>query len=67
MKKHISIWYLIGLQLAIYGFLIAAISIYSVFVPPTQHTVLEELHPGIYWGLVMFALGVFYTVKFRPK
>ena len=67
MKKHVSIWFVIGLQLALFGFIIAAVSIYGFYFPPDQHTVLEELHPGIYWGFLMLALGVFYTAKFRPK
>lgn len=67
MKKHISIWFLIGLQLAIYGILITAVSIYGIFSPPSPPTVLEELHPGIYWGILMLVLGAFYTVKYKPK
>jgi len=67
MKKHISIWFVIGLQLAIYGILIAAVSIYGIYCLSEQHTIMEELHPGIYWGFLMLGLGAFYTVKFRPR
>jgi len=67
MKKHVSIWFVIGLQLALFGLIIAVISVYGIFVPPAQTVVLGELHPGIYWGVLMLTLGVFYTVKFRPK
>jgi FtsH-binding integral membrane protein len=68
-EHHVSIWFLIGLQLAIFGFLITGAGIYGFFIPPPpeQLTVLSDLHPAIWWGAIMLALGIFYTVKFRPK
>jgi FtsH-binding integral membrane protein len=67
-EHHVSIWFLIGLQLAIFGLLITGAGIYGYFVPPPpeQATVLSDLHPAIWWGAIMLALGIFYTVKFRP-
>jgi len=68
MKEHsISIWFLIGLQLAIYGALITGAGLYQYFVPPASPTVLSELHAGIWWGALMAIMGVIYIVKFRPK
>lgn len=67
MKEHsVSIWFLIGLQLFLYGVLITSAGIYQFFHPPAQRTVLFELHSGIWWGALMLAAGVFYTVAFRP-
>ena len=68
-ENHISIWFLIGLQLAIFGVLITGSGIYGYFVPPPpdHQTVLGNLYPAIWWGAIMLVLGVFYTVKFRPK
>lgn len=67
MKEHsVSIWFLIGLQLFLYGVLITGAGIYQFFHPPAQRTVLFELHSGIWWGALMLAAGVFYTVAFRP-
>jgi hypothetical protein len=68
-ESHVSIWFLIGLQLAIFGVLITGAGIYGYFVPPApeQQTVLGNLHPAIWWGAIMLALGLFYTVKFRPR
>jgi hypothetical protein len=67
MKAHsVSIWFLIGLQLAIYGVLIAGAGIHQFFNPPAQRTVLFELHSGIWWGALMLVGGIFYTVAFRP-
>ena len=70
VKEHrLSIWFLIGLQLAIFGVLITGSGIYQLFVPPSpeQQTVLASLHPAIWWGAIMLALGLVYTVKFWPK
>jgi hypothetical protein len=67
MKEHsVSIWFLIGLQLFLYGLLITGAGIYQFFNPPAQRTVLFELHSGIWWGALMLAAGIFYTVAFRP-
>ncbi|MBI2513297.1 MAG: hypothetical protein HYV96_15070 [Opitutae bacterium] len=67
MKEHsVSIWFLIGLQLFLYGVLITGAGIYQFFNPPAQRTVLFELHSGIWWGALMLAAGIGYTVAFRP-
>jgi hypothetical protein len=67
MKEHtVSIWFLIGLQLAIYGALVTGAGIYQYITPPAHPLVLAELHAGIWWGALMGVLGAFYIVKFRP-
>jgi FtsH-binding integral membrane protein len=65
-ENHVSIWFLIGLQLAIFGVLTVGAGIYGLFYPSEQTTVLEDLHPAIWWGAVMLLLGLFYSFKFRP-
>ncbi len=67
MKKHVSIWFIIGLQLAIFGLLILGVSIYDLYFPDTQQVMFENLHPGIYWGGIMLVLGGFYIIKFRVQ
>ena len=68
MPKHsLSIWFLIGLQLTIYGLLIFVAGVWDYFVPPAHPPVMAWLHPAIWWGLFMFALGVFYIVRFRGR
>jgi hypothetical protein len=66
-EHHVSIWFLIGLQLAIYGVLIVGSGIYEFISPSANPPELADLHPAIWWGAIMLALGIFYTVKFRPK
>jgi hypothetical protein len=65
-EHHVSIWFLIGLQLTIYGVLIVGSGIYVYFNPPDQPTVLADLHPAIWWGAIMLVLGLFYTGKYWP-
>ncbi len=43
MQKHLSIWFIIGLQIALFGLLVGSVSVYDVFHPSSTHTVLEEL------------------------
>jgi hypothetical protein len=63
---HISIWYFIGVLLAIYGVLILGADLYSFIQPPANPVHLHELHAGTWWGVLLLALGSFYTIRFRP-
>lgn len=63
----VSIWFLIGVLLVAYGALILAAGIYQALVPPAEKTVLAGLHPGIWWGLLILALGGFYVWRFQPR
>ena len=63
----VSIWFLIGLLLVAYGLLILGAGLYELAVPPAQPTVLANLHPGIWWGLVVLGLGALYCWRFEPR
>jgi hypothetical protein len=63
----IQIWFFIGVLLVIYGFMIFGYGVFELATgsyPPLVQ--LTSLHTPIWWGAVLAALGVFYTVKFRP-
>jgi len=64
---HISIWFFIGVLLTVYGALIAAYGISELVSGQTANVVLANLHAPVWWGGFMFLLGLFYSVKFRPK
>jgi hypothetical protein len=66
MKGSLSIWFLIGMQLALYGLLITGAGIYQYFHPPARRPVLFELHSGIWWGALMLIAGIVYIFVFRP-
>jgi len=64
----ISIWFFIGLSLAVNGALILAAGIYQLVNPPEAPTVvLFNLHAGVWWGATLLVLGLIYCVKFAPR
>jgi hypothetical protein len=63
----ISIWFFIGVLLVAYGLLTTGAAIYEYYVPPAETTVLANLHAGIWWGAVILALGLFYSLRFYPR
>jgi hypothetical protein len=72
-KHFISIWFFIGLLLGIYGLMILGAGIYDLANPAVgdvqngvERNVMANLHMGIWWGMLMLALGSFYAVHFRP-
>jgi hypothetical protein len=63
----IPIWFFIGVLLVIYGVMIFSYGIYELASGNYPQLVqLTNLHTPIWWGALLEALGVFYTVKFRP-
>ncbi len=66
-KDFISIWFFIGVLLTAYGVLITAAGFYDLYSPPEHPVVLANLHAGIWWGAVLLAIGLTYTIKFYPK
>jgi len=63
-KRHmLPVWFFIGIILAIYGIMIFVNGLYELGNPPG--TVLENLHAPIWWGAIMFVVGVIFVVKNR--
>ena len=54
-RPPISIWFFIGLLLTAYGALILAAGLWQI------------PHLGIYWGGLLLAAVLFYSVTFRPR
>lgn len=64
----ISIWFFIGIALLINGGLITAAGIYQLVNPPEiPNIVLFSMHANVWWGALLFVLGLFYCIHFRPK
>jgi hypothetical protein len=66
-EKHhiIPVWFFVGVLLLIYGVLIFGSGI--VEWAHSSGTVLAELHAPIWWGALMSAVGLGYTIAFRPR
>jgi hypothetical protein len=68
MKENtLSIWFLIGILLAIYGAIITLSGLYHFLVPPATLPVLGQFHADFWWGLFLFFVGMGYARKFRPS
>jgi hypothetical protein len=64
----VSIWFFIGISLAVNGGLILAAGIYQLLYPPVNPgVVLFHLHANIWWGAVLMAFGLIYCFKFAPR
>lgn len=66
MRESLSIWFFSGILLLAYGLLILGTGIYELWYPPL-HLALYQLHPAIWWGAIITVMGLFYTIKFRPR
>lgn len=64
--RSISIWFFIGLCLVVNGGLILAAGLYELAHPPQYPVVLFNLHASIWWGGLLFLLGIFYSCHFAP-
>jgi hypothetical protein len=65
--RSISIWFFIGTLLLIYGVIIFIANVADYYWPSTGRViVLGELHFGIWWGVLLIAIGTTYFVSFRP-
>jgi hypothetical protein len=63
----ISIWFFIGISLAVNGALILAAGVYQLVNLPAQPgVVLFNLHANVWWGALLLMLGLVYCIRFRP-
>jgi amino acid permease len=65
--KMKPIWFFVGLILLVIGGLITLNGIYLVFDPPQRITVLSEMHPDIWWGVIMMVFGGIMYFKTRNQ
>lgn len=65
-QKTISVWFFIGVLLSIYGALILGVGLLGMNAP-TPGVTLGELHVDIWWGVLLIAIGAFYTIHFLPS
>jgi hypothetical protein len=62
----LSIWFFIGVSLAVNGAIICATGIYELMSPPEHQVVLYNLHANVWWGAVLLVLGLFFSLRFSP-
>ena len=62
----LSIWFFIGISLAVNGAVIFGRGIYELVSPPEHQVVLYNLHANVWWGAVLLILGLFFSFRFSP-
>jgi hypothetical protein len=65
-RHFISIWFLIGVLLLIYGVIILGFGLYALTNPPEREVVMANLHTELWWGALLIVLGAVYSYYFRP-
>ncbi|MGA7217998.1 MAG: hypothetical protein WBX38_06770 [Candidatus Sulfotelmatobacter sp.] len=67
-RSSISIWFFIGISLAVNGALILLAGLYQLLSPPASKTVvLFQLHANVWWGALLLAIGLIYCYQFSPQ
>jgi len=63
----ISIWFFIGISLAVNGALILAAGIYQLVNPPANPgVVLFNLHANVWWGALLWWSALYIVSNSRP-
>jgi hypothetical protein len=67
-REQIPIWFFVGGLLLAYGVIITAVGVCNL-TPlrfATRGLALQSIHADLWWGLVLIALGGFYTTHYFP-
>jgi hypothetical protein len=64
--ENFSIWFFVGVLTLIYGLVLLAYGGWAWFGGHEALTVLNNLHPTFWWGILMTLFGGFYCIRFRP-
>ena len=64
---RLSIWFFVGVMTLLYGVVLLPYGAWAWFTRHEAGTVLHELHPTFWWGLLLTAFGAFYAIRFRPR
>lgn len=66
-EEHgLSIWFFVGLMLTIYGIIILIANIPAFISAESPHIVLEELHAGLWWSILLILLGALFLFLHWP-
>jgi hypothetical protein len=62
-----TIWYFVGLVLMSMGSLVFISGIIQLISPTDSSSVLAELHPSLWWGVIMVVIGFIYYITNKNK
>jgi hypothetical protein len=63
MQKKRSIWFFVGLLLAIYGVAICITGLWELKHPLPQPPALVQFHAPVWWGAILAVTGVFAILR----
>jgi len=68
-RGMVPIWFFIGINVLVYGIAILATGIIGWSSRPSDPDLarIHDLHPDVWWGAFMLAIGLFYTIRFWPS
>jgi hypothetical protein len=61
------IWYFVGILLLSMGVIVLVSGIVALLHPPAQQKVLSNLHPDLWWGIIMSFAGLVFLLANRNK
>ncbi|WP_433965736.1 hypothetical protein [Tunturiibacter gelidiferens] len=64
-RAKLSIWFFCGILMLADGMVLLGQGIFERF-GHAPATVLANLQPTLWWGVLLTLFGAFYTVRFRP-
>ena len=65
--EALSIWFFVGAMTLAYGLVLLPYGAWAWLAGHEAPTVLNNLHPTFWWGLLLTTFGAFYTIRFRPR
>lgn len=63
-QKHLPVWFFVGILMFVFGITVFFSGVYWIFKP--SGVILANLHTGVWWGVVMTSVGLFYIIKHGP-
>lgn len=65
-EEGFSIWFFVGIMLAIYGPIVLIANIPGLSTIQNPHLELQELHAGIWWGILLTIIGALFLYLHWP-
>ena len=65
-EESFSIWFFVGIMLALYGPIVLIANIPWFSASQNPHVVLERLHAGVWWGILLTLLGALFLYLHLP-
>lgn len=62
--EPLPVWFFVGIIFVIYGIIILVTGLTELSHPPD--TILSNLHPAVWWGAIITALGALFVVTTGP-